>query len=346
MIIDELESKLIGRILEGTYPTSSRLPPIRRLSDEFSLSYPTIQKALKALERGGFVRSEHGRGVFVTQQGRSKAIQSMGAKELLYVCLDDGIVAEYELEIYQEFQRLARESGFLDRMLIVPEGAAPPCDLTSVAGAVVTHYCSLARNLQEHGTPVVYCTTIPVESSISSANPDFYGGCYLATRQLHELGHRDIVFVSIAWSGDLSEAGTFACRYKGYRDAMEDLGLAPKEPLGWNRATPEPSRAILASDKRPDALLVANDVMAVEIMDLARGMGVSIPGDISVMGLEDMRCSRASTPQLSTVGYDKKELATEAFELLLGAIEGRISSPIRKTTPMRLILRDSTRQKP
>lgn len=338
MLANELESELSERIASGAYAAGARLPTIHELSGELDASYVTVQKAVKALERRGLLQVRRGRGTFV-RQGKTSPTPRR-TKELLYL-YSEGLLREYEMELYQTFQNLARQHGYLDRMADAEKEQDE--DLEAVAGAVATCQCPTTQRLQSMGVPMVYCTTVPMEGSISAANPDFHGGCAIATRHLHELGHRKIVFVGPTdW--DLQTNPTFTTRYQGYCDAMLDLGLKPAPPLRWHHISERGNfRALLTSTSRPEALVVGNDMMAVGIMNLAAELGVKVPDDISVVGLEDMRCSRESTPPLTTVGYDKAQLAAEAAGLLLDMIEHKSSVTNRRLVPMRLIIRGTTR---
>jgi len=345
MHIDHIESELGRKILAGEYPSGGRLPSIRSLAQSLDASYVTIQKAVKALEGKGLIRTERGKGSFITELGVGRAIHALGAKELLYVFADPLVNApeEYELELYHEFQLLARKKGYLDRMLLPAELNASLISEAPVAGAVVTDFTPLTSKLRKRGVPFVYCTSIPVSGSDPSVNPDFHMGAKLATLHLRELGHEDIRFVSIPESNTAHMLKTFATRYDGYADAMASSGLEAKPPLRWHRRHASSElRAALKSKRRPSALLAANDVMAVETMQMAFEMGLRVPEDLSVAGLEDMKCSRQSTPQLTTAGYDKKSLACEAVGLLMELIGSGKPSSMRKRVPMRLIVRAST----
>jgi len=345
MHIAHIESALSRKILAGDYPAGERLPSIRTLARELDASYVTVQKAVKSLEGKGLIRTELGKGSFITKLGVRRSIHAMGAKELLYIFADPlvNVPDEYELELYHEFQSLARGKGYLDRMLLPGELEEALDADTAISGAVVTDFNPFASRLRTRGIPFVYCTSIPVSSSDPSVNPDFHMGAKLATLHLRELGHDDIRFVSIPEDNPEQMVNTFVVRYDGYADAMDSSGLEAKPPMKWHRLNASSElRAALKSKKRPSAILVANDVMAVEIMQMAIEIGLRVPEDLSIAGLEDMRCSRQSTPQLTTAGYDKKTLAGETVGLLMEIIEGGKPSSIRRRVPMRLVLRGST----
>ena len=340
-----MENILSGKILSGEYPAGERLPSIRLLSDKLGCSYVTLRNAIKNLEKKGLLKTEQGSGTYVTDQGVVKSIQAYGAREIIYLFADpaENAPEEYELEIYHEFQKLVRQLGYLDRMIIPFEGldAFDP-EKSTIAGALVTHHCKTADKLEKAGIPLVYCTSIPPEHSTASVNPDFYSGSRLAVEYLTETGHHKILFITTA--SEDSYSSTFRCRHQGYIDEMRKNDLQELPPISWHhRYAREELKKIVCSQKRPDAIFAANDIMATEIMSMLFELDIRVPEDISIIGLEDMRCSKLSIPKLSTVGYDKSILASETVGLLMDCMEKKTSASIRKLIPMQLIKRESVR---
>lgn len=341
LMTEKVETALTDRIISGTYAAGCKLPSIRRLSEEMSASYVTVSRAVDMLKRKGLVVTQAGRGTFVAD--RSPEPGRTGVREICYVFADpdDNPQGEYQLELYSEIQQLVRRAGFMDRALL-PDEAYLRCNDT-IAGVIVANRPPFIRTLQEQGIPVVHCSSIPAESSLSSVCPDFYHGSYEVTRHLLGQGHRQVRFVSAA---DDANRNSFIARGQGYHDAMLDGGLTPSEPVYWHhRTAPDALRRLLLSrTERPTALFVANDMMAVEILQLAAELKIAVPEELSVAGLENMRCSRLAAPPLTTAGYDKKILAAETVRLLLEMIGGRETNSVRKQIPMQLITRDSVKR--
>ncbi|MBN8215952.1 MAG: substrate-binding domain-containing protein [Spirochaetes bacterium] len=347
MLVRDAVTLLQGRITSGAWRSGERLPGIRELSREMGASYVTLQKALKALTRQGLVTAERAQGCFVTRAGIGRTIQAMGARELLYLFADPlrNPPAEYQLSLYQHFQALVRAQGFLDRL--APPGELPGTPAEPLpAGALATEEDLQAKRLAAQGIPIVYCTSLPILGSGCAVNPDFHGGCAQATRHLLQLGHRRIGFITSADVSELPQLRqTFALREQGYRDALEAAGQQAASAVAWHHRAPQAVRALLTGPQRPTALVVANDVMAVELLSLAQELGLQVPRDLSVVGLEDMRCGRTSSPALTTVGYDHAALAQAAVGLLLELIAGHVNGCVHKTIPMKLVPRASA-QKP
>lgn len=91
-----------------------------------------------------------------------------------------------------------------------------------------------------------------------------------------------------------------------------------------------------------DALVCANDLLAIGAMRALRRAGIRVPEDVAVLGWDDTPEGAFSHPALTTVAPDKKELARLAVEALLRRIDGDTSPPVTYVVPHRLVVREST----
>jgi LacI family repressor for deo operon, udp, cdd, tsx, nupC, and nupG len=153
---------------------------------------------------------------------------------------------------------------------------------------------------------------------------DHVAAAKMATRHLIELGHRRIAHISGNAHAPMSEH-----RRRGFQQAMQEAGLS-EEYIVPGEFSPEAGQAameaLLARSVPPTAVFASSDEIAVGAIRAIRAAGLSVPGDISVMGYEDQRLSRIYDPQITTVhiptfdiGYQamvklRKILAREPFE--------------------------------
>lgn len=154
------------------------------------------------------------------------------------------------------------------------------------------------------------------------------------------LGHRDIAIIR----GDATHPSSEA-RMLGYTQAFHQAGLE----LKFDRIEPglftfdsglAAARHILARPDRPTAILSQNDDMAVGAMMAAREFGLSIPGDLSVVGFDDSEVSRITWPRLTTVRQPVFEMAVAATEMVIAQLEDR--APIARILhPHTLMIRES-----
>jgi LacI family transcriptional regulator len=166
-------------------------------------------------------------------------------------------------------------------------------------------------------------------------------GARQATRHLIELGHRAIACV--AGPADLPRTRE---RVGGFLRAMDESGLAV--PPGWvvhEAFTSAGGHAaferLLAREPRPSAVFVASDLMALGGLCAASQAGVRVPGQLSVVGYDDIDGADYASPPLTTVAPPKRDMAHLAIEQLIGRIKG-IEEPLRYTAfASRLVVRAS-----
>jgi LacI family transcriptional regulator len=190
-------------------------------------------------------------------------------------------------------------------------------------------------------TPIVAVDPHAGASSMPSVHSDNLAGAIAATEHLIELGHRRIGF--LAGRPDLESARQ---REQGYRDALAAAAI-PLDPELIRVGDYElemsegPARQLLTLADRPTAIFAANDLSAIQTMHVARSLGLSIPGDVSVIGFDNIPESALTAPPLTTIDQSIQEMGRQAVELLIDLIEGNAERPGQVTLPTRLVVRQS-----
>jgi DNA-binding LacI/PurR family transcriptional regulator len=178
------------------------------------------------------------------------------------------------------------------------------------------------------------------ENGVAVGAVDQYAGARLATRHLIELGHRRIAH--IAGPGTWSEAQQ---RIDGWRGAMDAAGL-PTPPVlrgDWSPRSGYELAGRLFDSGEISAVFVANDQMALGVLRALHERGHDVPGDISVVGFDDIPEAEFFKPPLTTVRQDFAELGRLCVSLLLAEIEADARSTSHSTVEPRLIARASAR---
>lgn len=144
-------------------------------------------------------------------------------------------------------------------------------------------------------------------------------GARLATAHLIELGHRDIVH--LAGPQDWIEAES---RMRGYLNALLDADLPTIAPIRGDWTADFGHYAGLKLARRGDftAVFAANDLMAIGLMHGFRDAGLDVPGDVSVVGFDDVPVAPHVWPPLTTVHQDFSELGRRAVAHLMAGIRG------------------------
>ena len=168
----------------------------------------------------------------------------------------------------------------------------------------------------------------------------------LATEHLLSLGRRRIAAIGML-EHSRSEAPTL--RLQGFAQALREAGqeidpdlLVPVDL--WCRADgAKAMRNLLSLKHPPDAVFCFNDLLALGAMSALHEAGRHIPGDVAVVGVDDIEDGSYATPTLTTIAPDKEEMSRLAVTLLLERIKGtRQQPPERITVPFHLCVRRST----
>jgi DNA-binding LacI/PurR family transcriptional regulator len=193
----------------------------------------------------------------------------------------------------------------------------------------------------EDGFPIV-CLDRDVNSpAVPLVQVDNRMGARLATEHLLSLGHTRIAHIAGA-SARISEE-----RLLGYQGALAAAGLEPDSALvamgdftemGGHAAM----RALLASAPDLSAVFAANDLSAIGALNAIAAAGRSVPGDVSLVGFDDVRLAQYTSPPLTTVRQPAREIARTSTELLLGMIDGHKPRKLHHLLTPELVLRDST----
>ncbi len=165
------------------------------------------------------------------------------------------------------------------------------------------------------------------------------------TRMLIEEGHRRIAVLGIM------ESETSRLRAEGYRQAMAEAGLEPSPELriatrDWNPAGGAAAmRSHLEEYELPEAIFCFTDAMAIGALSALWAEGFRVPDDVSVVGYDDVMDASYTVPALTTVRFEKRDLAETALDLLIKRIadhEREISSVM---VPHSIVRRLSTRRR-
>lgn len=194
------------------------------------------------------------------------------------------------------------------------------------------------KQLTARGVPIVLALRTD-GSSLSSVGDDRLGG-YLATRHLLDLGHRRIGLIA-----GPSYASSALGRVEGYRQAMAeaDVSVDPawiiESTFGIDSGAAA-AQSLMKVTPRPTALFAINDNTALGALSTLAKLGLSVPGDVSLVGYNDIPIvSRLPIPMTSVrVPFD--QIAAAALELLTDGPAGRLV-PLRVAAPT-LIPRRST----
>lgn len=169
---------------------------------------------------------------------------------------------------------------------------------------------------------------------------DNINGGYLATRHLIRLGRRRIAFLGDASSHSPEQAD----RYRGYLNAQYGGGIEVyeelkayadnRESLGYSAV-----KSLLDKGEKFDAIFATTDVIAIGAMRALQDMGINVPGDVSVVGFDDMPLASQVTPALTTMRQNIRDASEGLVQGIVSLIQGEtVESTL---IAPRLIVRES-----
>jgi alanine racemase len=205
------------------------------------------------------------------------------------------------------------------------------------------------EHIRRSGLPMVVVDSSPLPG-VPSIEVDDEGGARAAAEHLLALGHREFLILAVEPPPPATPQdpeGVLARRLAGYRAAAAAYGLEiPAAAIVVAPATIDGGAAAFqrawARGERPTAVLAMSDAMAIGAMRAAADLGLAIPGDVSVVGFDDIDLARQVHPALTTVHQPVRRKGEEAVRLLLSLLGDRDRTPVRRQLETRLIVRAST----
>ncbi len=353
----EILDTLLHEIGSGRYRDGQQLPTDVVLAERFSVSRPTVSRAVHELVRRGIVHRRAGLGTFVRQNptnGRMVfgfLVPELGDSEIFEpIC--GHIVRTIQREghalqwadtrsnsAHRQTAETATEAcrGFIDRGVagvflapfVTPPGMQSPNE-------------TIVSTLRKAGVAVVLLdrdiVPFPRRSDLDLVGVDHLRGQARMTEYLIGLGHRRLAF----WSWK-NAADTLRLRGAGFLQTVAEAGL-PADPQLSQVCDPDDARSIaqLMDSQRPDAVMCANDVFAAHLMKTLEKLGISVPRDVSVVGYDDVRYAHLLRVPLTTISQPCEDIGSAAAQLMLERVAHPELPPREILVTPSLAIREST----
>ncbi len=209
--------------------------------------------------------------------------------------------------------------------------------------ASVSMSSDLAARCQETGIPVVLFNRAHEDKNLSSVTSDNFAGGKALADYLCATGHSRIAYIA-----GFTGASTQADREAGFRAGLAEAGQELFARADGNfdyRTAQMAARTLFATQRRPDAVFVANDHMAFAVMDVLRfELGLRVPEDVSVVGFDDVPPAAWPAYNLTTYRQRVDQMVQETVDMLLAWIAADVPKVSRVVLPGELVIRGSTRR--
>ncbi|MBN2712761.1 MAG: GntR family transcriptional regulator [Planctomycetes bacterium] len=323
-----------------------RLPSIRQLMKRHKVSQTTVEKALFELESEGLIRRGGTMGNYaVPYKEKPDVAPTSGDGGLV------GILVHDQINFFPKIVRAAKEH--LSRKNYYPLVYSSGNNRESVdafvdilkqnhaAGAIVVPrvWCRESLDaLSESEIPFVFATEDLDGFDVDCVRCDDQFGFRIATEHLLDLGHKNIgIFLS---EGDIATA-----RRDAYMQTLADRGVKFNPSLCCMQKAGVNIKRVLEMKEKHDitAVILNNDVWAVELYWMLLGAGIKVPDDLSIVGFDDSEISKVSKIQLTTVAQPLAEIGRTAADRLIDVMSGSETRPGKVILKPELVVRETTR---
>lgn len=324
----------VAREAGVSYGTVSRV-----INDSPNVKEETRERVKEVIDRMGFVGNRSARSLV---SGKSHVIglliPDLGTAyigEIIRGIDMELETAHYNLMLYTTHRRETKESGYISSLI-----------QSGVDGVILIlprNPAKFLEKLRSLNFPYVLVDHQGIDERGPAVGASNYQGAFDATEYLIQQGHSRIALIT--GSMDL---GCSQERLKGYQAALQKNAIPVESEWiiegDFEQATGyEAGKKLMSLSKRPTAIFASNDMMAFGVMDAVRDLGLKIPGDISVIGFDDIFQSSQTMPGLTTVHQPLEQMGREATRMLMEMMSEREIKSGKVDLPTHLVLRDSCR---
>ena len=211
-----------------------------------------------------------------------------------------------------------------------------------IIAASVSMSSDLAKRCTSAGVPVVLFNRTQDDDRLSAVTSDNFQGGQKVARFLLAGGHKRIGYIA-GWEG----ASTQRDREKGFTEELVRNGqeLYAREVGNFNAdEARQAARTMFSKQNFPDAVFVANDAMAIAVIDVIRfELGLQVPEQVSVVGYDDVPISSWPAYDLTTVRQPANRMVAETVSILIESIENKTTTARRIEIDGPLMVRGSAK---
>jgi len=338
---------LIEAIRGGTFPRGSKLPSTSEISNSVRVSLITAHKAIQCLVAEGWLQRERGRGTFV----RDDFEESVAAK----ACHRVGLLIDPAVQLGDHYHAVLLQ-GLREAAAATDPGAElfiqrqnTPAAIPNLLADGFICFHPLRENFEllemvAKNTPIVVLGGSSRDTTLHCVDSENEQGTREAVRHLIELGHQDIAIINgrLAAPNSLHRFNGYLMEMRAHELPIRDEYVINSDKAEMTGQTRSALIALLRGSMCPTAIVAAGFLLALEVMEIARHLGLRIPQDLSLVGFDDPRSAALLNPPLTTVRQPLEKMAAAAMEKMMALIRGEDPQPRIQYLPTRLVIREST----
>ena len=311
----------VSRVITGLPATPEMVERVRAASEAVGYVPHAVARSLKAGRTGqlAFAVADVANPVYVAMMRAIERVTKGAGYRLLISSTESK--PDDEIALLRSLRH-----RYVDGLILSPIRVTP----------------ELVDELRQAALPVVVIGTLPADVPVDNVRADSRQGAVLAIAHLVEAGRRSVAFIN----GPIDTVPGTA-RLEGYRTALEAAGR-PFDPElvitgdDFTFAAGRRAARELFGRSRPDAVFCANDLLAVGALRELTDLGLRVPDDVALVGMDDTELTEMSIPSLSSVSLASEERGELAARLLLERLAHQDTPPVRAAVPQRLVVRESS----
>ncbi|MCX6055931.1 MAG: LacI family DNA-binding transcriptional regulator [Chloroflexi bacterium] len=326
-------------------------PTIRDVARLAGVSHQTVSRVINEVERVNPETREKVEVAIAELEYKPSAIARSMARGVTrtLACISPNLTDYTFASIIEGAEQEARSQGYF----LLSSSSADPDTFAElieeligrrrVDGLIVINPYADSRFESIPGDfPVVFVGAFSRDAAISSVSLDDERVAFDAVQHLINLGHRKIAMITGPMEEDCSQD-----RSKGYSKALQKAGIEINPSWifegDWTATSGQKGlRSLTEQGLTPTAIFAQNDRMAMGVLRAARDFNLTVPENLSVIGVDDMPLSSYFDPPLSTMRQDMPGIGREATQMLLDIVN-KTGKPVRQLKISgELVVRKST----
>jgi LacI family transcriptional regulator len=312
------------------------------LNDLPTVSEDNRSRVLAAIVQIGYVRNAPAR-LRKSGPSRTLGVILQSADNPYYLEVASGFEQRAAAENYVVFT--CNAEGSTDRedsyLTVLEENRVGGVLLVSTG--VSRRMAKRLRQVQHRGTPVGVVAPHVEDANFDIANSNDVLGGRLAVEHLLQLGHQRIAYVT----GPLN-IDAYAQRLEGARGALRNAGLDESTLLVVEHEIGQIDTGVVAGGtlmrmtEPPTAVFCANDLLALGVLQAATTAGKLVPGDLAIIGFDNIAFAAGAAVPLSSVGQQSKRIGAFAAAAMIAKVQDGVTSSKEHSFDPVLVARQST----
>lgn len=314
---------------------------IRTFADLLGVSTATVSRAfggkgrISAKTKRHILKMAGQKGFTPNIHARRLSSQESAMLGFFYSFSSEPIFDYYNMELAQELAKAALQQGYTAQLELTSDDRRQEDRLLQLVATKALDGVVLVVGEMERARilipKITQCPCVVIANALwpssvpvaGSVFIDFQQGIEQAIFRLQALGHSRIGYIR----GMVDDT-----KHRAYLEAMTKVGLNGKPEWvhpGYKSFADGERAARALLKQHVTAILCATDILALGVMHAAQKEGVGVPGELSVVGMDDLAISAFTTPGLSSIGVPRDHLGRIAVETLTRAIRDGRHEPIK-----------------